>query len=147
MTARFRTIFAFLTAPAVAALIVAAVEATIRKPGVGPTWLAAFLQMFILASLTSYALSYTVGTLTFLILKKARRESLKAYTTIGVLCGTVYGIVVTSGTEFSIRTLAVVAFLASISGAVAFTFAAIRGNPKTPNQSATDNSGAAPRRV
>lgn len=143
-----RTLLAFLTAPAVAALIVAVVGASFRMPEEGPTWGAAFLQYLFLASVTSYALSYTVGTLTFIILKKTQRESLKAYSAIGVLCGITYGLIITSGAEFSVRALGLIAFLAFLSGAVAFTFSAIKGNDrKKPNKCTTDNSGATPLRV
>jgi hypothetical protein len=130
MSRTLRTVIAYILAPAVASLIVAAVGASTRPLGEGPTWIAAFGQYFMVASFASYAISYTIGTVTFLILKKTRREPLRAYTAIGALCGTIYGFVVTSSVEFSIRSLAVVVFFAFISGATAFTFVAIKSYEK-----------------
>ena len=82
-----RTILAFLLAPAVTPLIYSIFAASFRPPGEGPTWIGSFVQHLFLAAVDSYLISYTVGLIVFLILRKLKRESVKIYACSGAIAG------------------------------------------------------------
>jgi hypothetical protein len=111
----------------VAAIIVAIIGASLRPLGEGPSWTAAFAQYYLVAAVTSYGISFTVGALTFFTLRKLRRESLKAYGNTGFVVGLVYGVYVTFPNWFSPERIAAQIFFALLGCSVAVAFAALRG--------------------
>ena len=134
MNRTLRIVIAYIVAPAVASSIVAVVGASLRPPGEGPSWIAAFGQYFFVASLTSYAISYTAGTLTFVVLRKMRREFFWIYGAIGGVLGLLYGIVVGVISGISLERIAAATFFALLGFSVAATFALIRRNEERAYQ-------------
>ena len=128
MNRTLRTVIAYIVAPAVASTIVAIVGASVRPPGEGPSWIAAFGQYFFVASVSSYAISYTVGTLAFVVLRKMRRESFWIYGAIGGTLGFLYGVIIGVVDGFSLERIAAAAFFALLSSSVSVTFALSRSN-------------------
>ena len=137
-----RTILAFIVAPAVAPTILGVVAASMRPEGEGPTWVASFAQYFSVAAVVSYAISYTLGTLTFIVLRALRRESAFSYGAVGAMAGVIWG----SFTASFLMCL----YLGLLGCAVAAVFGLIRGasqkkEPIQPPQTTTGSS--APSRV
>jgi hypothetical protein len=127
-----RTACAFIFAPVIGAIEVAAIQASIRPAGEGPTWFDSFAQWLIVASINSYLISYIAGTVTFIVLRMRRKESIRLYAAIGAIVGGSIGvfflaIAVARATWMSILGVIV---LALIGLSVAVTFAVIRGVPK-----------------
>ncbi len=90
----------------------------------------AFYQWLLISSVASFAISYTLGTLTFVILRKFRCESVRTYAAIGGLLGLTYGVILSIGTGFTPQPLAPILFFTFLELSVATTFALIRGIDK-----------------
>ncbi len=132
MHTRLRTVAAFLVAPSVAGILVGIAGASTRKQVEGLTWLLAFWQYFVAACIGAYALSYTLGTLTFVALRIFNRESIFNYTFIGAILGMGYGLVIASvGYGSVLGALGLVGFFSFVAGSVALVFAILRGKMAT----------------
>lgn len=133
MKASTRTALAFVVAPAVAPTIVGIIQASARPEGEGPTWIASFAQYFSVAAIITYAVSYTLGTLTFLVLRALKKESVPHYGAVGAAAGVIWGLL--GGLESGALVLAV--YFGALGCSVATVFALIRGpsKRKEPNQS------------
>lgn len=129
MKASTRTILAFVVAPAIAPAILGVIAASMRPEGEGPTWVASFAQYFSVAAVVSYAISYTLGTPTFFILRALRRESVFSYGAVGAAAGTLWGAFTAS--------FLMCLYLGLLGFSVATCFALIRGvsQNKEPIQS------------
>jgi hypothetical protein len=133
MKASTRTILAFIIAPAIAPMIVGIIQACTRREGEGPTWIASFGQYFSVAAVVTYAVSYTLGTVTFFALRALKKESVLYYGAVGAAAGILWGLL--GGLDPQALVLA--GFLGALGCSVATAFALIRGvsKKKGPNQS------------
>lgn len=128
-----RTFLAFLLAPCAAPLIYATLAATRRPPAEGPTWFDSFTQNFFAASLMSYLISLTFGTVVFLVLRQTKRESLATYAGLGGLGGLLYfAFIAVNSTSTPGGLFTAGAILALLGLSVSTCFALIRGVPRQP---------------
>jgi len=137
-----RTVTAFLVAPLVGSIEIALIQATIRPAGGGPTWIRAFMGWVLIASIDSYLISYTAGTIAFLILRALRKESPTAHAWLGALTGGMVGFVLgLTSLDGWIAVPVMTVTFAWFGASVATTFAAIRGRPKYVRQRAGIDGG------
>jgi hypothetical protein len=118
-----RTLAAFLLAPLVAPLIFGTVSAF--QPHDGMSALSIFLQAGYLACFLSFGLSYTFGSIIFLILRWRHRESIANYATCG-----------SKGHELHKETIFLALTLGMLGASFSTAFALIRGAQRSlPNHS------------
>lgn len=122
---KMRTVFAYLISPWAAALIV---SLAIIPEGFYAAW-----QMLFVAAYVSYILSWSVGTVVFLLLRKLKRESVLNYAVTGAGCGIILSLFLLAqsvgGTEKGIFLGFV--YFTFLTTSVATVFALIR-NPRCP---------------
>ena len=134
MSRVLRTTIAFLVAPVVAPVVAAVVALWWAPPFlVGDAWTARAARCFYLTALVSYPLSYTVGTLTFLVLWFAKRESIWAYSIFGGGAGFFYAVMFVVRPGYDLDRIAARLFLALLGVLVAASFALLRGRKPEPN--------------
>lgn len=127
-----RTALAYLVAPVVAAII-----ATFLF---GPS-----LDLFLAACVISYPVSWVLGTIAFLILKKTKREEMKCYVIAGAIFGALLPFAFSIGYKPDIEIVFVSLLYAFLGGFVALTFILIRG-PQKVHPDGVVNDDAAPHR-
>ena len=127
-----RTIAAFMIAPLIPAVVF--------MPSAGA----------VVAIGYSYAFSYILGMPVFFLFRKKKRESHLLYGSLGFVIGALYVLVPAISDIRMFDSSGVIASLmfATIGAAVALCFSVVRGpERRRPIQRATDNDGAASRRV
>ena len=132
-----RTVFAYLLAPWVAAIAVSVMTI--------PDGLHAAGQMLFISAYVSYLISWVVGTVVFLILRKMKKETIKHYFLTGAASGIVillFFLASSSGGTL-IESILSALYFAFLGGSVAMAFALIRG-PKRSIQSELSTPFARP---
>ncbi len=127
-----RTVLAYLIAPGVAAII-----ATLLF---GPSW-----DILLAACVVSYPISWALGTVAFLILKKQKKEEKKFYAIAGAIFGGLLPFAFSIGHKLGIEIVFVSLAYAFLGSLVAMTFILIRG-PQKVHPDDVVNSEAAPLR-
>lgn len=125
-----RTLCAYLLAPLVAPVLYATLAATIRPPGEGPSWLDAFAMYTLVSALDSYLVSWTYGSVVFLVLRALQRESTWIYALCGAVPACAFILFASAGQpEVGEMLLATLGF-GALGASVATSFALIRGKSR-----------------
>ena len=127
-----RTFLAYLIAPGAAAII-----ATFLF---GPSW-----DILLAACVVSYPISWALGTIAFLILKKTKKEEKKCYAIAGAVLGALLPFAFSIGHKPDIEIIFVSLLYAFLGSFVAVTFILIRG-PQEVHPDGVVNDEAAPHR-
>jgi hypothetical protein len=135
MARRYRTLIAFLVAPAMAPAIYSIIAATTRPPGEGPTWQGSFGQWFVLVGVVSYGISYLIGIPVFFCLRRIRRETMLAYSVIGGIVGFLYLPIINGFIGLTPELVAISFFFALLGSTVGASFKLIAGRALVSNQS------------
>lgn len=126
----WRTLCAYLFAPLVAPVLYASLAATIRPPGEGPTWLNAFAMYAFIGALDSYLVSWTYGTVVFLVLRALHRESTWLYALCGAVPAGAFMLLVSRGQSEIGKMLQASLAFGALGASVSTAFALIRGKSR-----------------
>ena len=127
-----RTVLAYLIAPLVAATFATFVS--------GPSW-----DLFFASCIVSYPISWVLGTVAFLILKRIKKEEKKYYVIAGAILGALLPFAFSIGHKPDIEIIFVSLLYALLGSFVAVTFILIRG-PQKVHPDGVVNDEAAPHR-
>ena len=131
----YRTVVAFLVAPAMAPTIYSIIAATRRPSGEGPTWQGSFGQWFVLVGVISYGISYVIGIPVFICLRRIRRETMLAYSMIGGIVGFLYLPIINGFIGLTPELVVISFFFALLGASVGASFKLIAGRTRVSNQS------------
>ena len=114
-----RTLLAYLISPLVAPIILSILS---YRDGINGMW-----QMLFVSCFMAYPISWVVGTIGFLTLRKLKKESVKHYFCTGAGAGALVLIVMAFDEEMKPEALIVVGLYTLLGSLVTTTFILIRG--------------------